>query len=110
MGLGFDYFYSLTPRQFNNIQVGYLKKERYRREEALLHTKILSWFIYSGIPKKKGARNKSFESFSREFFEARAEVRNTENPETQEERREWARNFFRKVDKKKQANGKPQSN
>lgn len=47
IGLAIDYFYSLTPREFNNILVGYRLKEEndfkngWEQTRMLMHTMVL---------------------------------------------------------------------
>lgn len=42
MSLNVDYFYSLTPRQFQNIQIGWMdRREAESRERILLTRKVM---------------------------------------------------------------------
>tara|TARA_R100000306_G_C4382307_1_gene146366 strand:- start:10735 stop:11070 length:336 start_codon:yes stop_codon:yes gene_type:complete len=100
IGLKVNYFYSLTPRQFFNIQAGYFKKQERLLENDWLQTKVLSYFVFSSIPKKK-AKQKSFPDFVEAFFETKQEYKPERLDENPEERRERLRAFFNKVDKKR---------
>lgn len=101
IGLSISDFYNLTPRQFYNISTGYYKKIRREVEDNWLQTKVISYFIYSSIPKKKG-KSKGFKEFTDEFFNDKTKKSNPlENPLSAEERRERARQFFNKIDTQK---------
>jgi len=64
MGLNLDYFYSLTPREFENIAKGYNDKQT-RLLEAANHELKASWErariiahqVYCSIPQKKGKKH-----------------------------------------------------
>lgn len=43
MGLTFDYFYSLTPRQFYNIQKGYSDRREAESNERLILTRRIMY-------------------------------------------------------------------
>tara|TARA_R110000772_G_scaffold153261_1_gene264242 strand:+ start:11010 stop:11309 length:300 start_codon:yes stop_codon:yes gene_type:complete len=93
MGLSLDYFYSLTPRQFINIQKGVYKTRESDFEKSLIQTKILSWWVYNTIPEKKGINKKSFPDFSDHFFGSEKKTPADDTISPQE--------FFKKIDAKK---------
>lgn len=101
IGLTVTYFYSLTPRQFYNIQVGYYKKQENQLQNDWLQTKVLSYFIYSSIPKKKSAKGKTFADFDNEFFKTKQEYKPKEEGLTPEEKKKISLAFFKKLDQKK---------
>lgn len=53
MGLGFDYFYSLTPRVFNNVASGYMAKTTRNDELFLKGIRKLGFWILSPYVKKE---------------------------------------------------------
>jgi hypothetical protein len=103
MGLTVVVLYSLTPRQFYNIQTGYLKKQQALLENDWLQTKVISYFIYSSIPKKK-ANQKSFPDFTESFFNVKKDFKLPTNDLSKEEKKEEADAFFDNIDTRK--NGK----
>lgn len=52
MGLEYDYFYSLTPRVFNNVMTGYMKKKQRREELFLMGVRKLGFFFLKPYVKK----------------------------------------------------------
>ena len=67
MGLSIDYFYSLTPAQFFNIQHGYFNKEKRNNTESWMQTKVVCYQIYLTVPRARG-KVLGFEKFVNTFF------------------------------------------
>ncbi len=71
IGLEIAYFYSLTPRQFYNIQNGYFRKLEAIEAGNWLRTKVTAYFIYLGLPGKKNSRKKSYVEFEDAWFKTK---------------------------------------
>lgn len=97
MGLTVVVLYSLTPRQFYNIQTGYFNKQQRLLENDWLQTKTLSYFVYSSIPKKK-SKQKSFTDFVETFFSVKEDFKLPTNELSREEKERKALAFFNKID------------
>jgi len=94
MGLNLDYFYSLTPREFDNIRKGFIKKEEARIQLSWEQTRTLMYAITApNLPKAK--RNMKIT----EFFPLPWDE--TKKPKKQLSKKELGE-MFKKWDKIKQ--------
>lgn len=63
LGLDIEYFYSLTPREFYNLQKGVNSRIKAEHDREFFYTRVLAYYVYMSIPFKKGAKKEKFESF-----------------------------------------------
>lgn len=97
MGLEIRYFYSLTPRQFNNIATGIRKKIETEYKIQWEQQRFTAYFTYLSIPLKKGIKHaESPEKFYPFSWETQQGVQD-QKISTPEE----ARKFWEDIDKKR---------
>lgn len=89
-----DYFYSLTPRQFNNIQVGYNDRRDAEQKERLILVRRL---MFSALaPHSKGLTEQSLWHF--DFENDMLDQANERDNEQLAEQLEKSIEFWQRVD------------
>lgn len=92
MGMSVNTFYDLTPRQFDNIRKGFLKKLEDHEKREWERTRNISYTIYMSIPEGKGKKKKPLKEFMKFPWEETKQGRTKKTPEQIKE-------MFKKWDK-----------
>lgn len=102
LGLDINYFYSLTPRQFNNILEGYRQKEEAKTKLQLELNRDIEWAITRQYLDTKNPQHpKTMQEYKQFVWEQKQDVLEHKKPKTKAEQRA----YWQKIDKTKVPKG-----
>lgn len=101
IGLEHDYFYSLTPRVFYNIQVGYNQKEDNYFKNSWLQVRELIFAALRPYLKNQNAKSSSLFRFDWEEETSAIEAEEITTAEQAEKVLQAQQEFWRKMDQRR---------